>query len=82
MYSEHVTRLLLRECIHISISVAVCLHIRVFEGSCVSFGETATDKLETQTDGVLQETFDSTHVFVRQLTVAFHPACQPWDGDK
>lgn len=46
------------------------------------FAETATTKLESQTDGVLQEPFDSTSVFVRQSTVAFHPACQPWHTDK
>lgn len=37
--------------------------ICVFQERCISFGEKVTDKLEIQTDGVLQETFDSTNIF-------------------
>lgn len=51
-----------------SLCVCACAEANVCfsEGGCVSFGETVTDNLEIQADGVPQETFDSTHVFVRQ----------------
>lgn len=70
--------------------VCVCAHMcaQANLGSFVSFredvflfGETAADKLEISTHGVLRETFDSANVFVRQLTVAFHPACHQWNRD-
>lgn len=38
-----------------------------------------TGELKSETDFELVQTFDSTHVLVRQLTVAFNPACKPWD---
>lgn len=41
-----------------------------------------TAELKSETDFELVQTFDSSHVFVRQLAVAFNPARQPWNRDR